>query len=53
MTEEEIVQEVAEYFDTKEFRKCMNNFYMDENYVYVIIDDVIGSEYSVLKLNKN
>ena len=52
MTEEEIIQEIEQVFNNEDFDTYKYNFYLDENYVYVIIDDIIASDYGILKFNK-
>lgn len=52
MTEEEIVSEVEDCFNAEDFNTYKYNFYMDNEFVYVIVDDIIGSDYGVLKFNK-
>ena len=52
MTEEEIIQEIEQVFNNEDFDTYKYNFYLDENYVYVIIDDIIASDYGILKFKK-
>ena len=52
MTKEEIIQEIKEVFNSDDFDTYKYNFYMDDKYVYVIIDDIIASDYGIIKINK-
>ena len=40
-------KEVSEY----ELSKSYNNFYIDDGSICFIVNDVIGSDYSVIKMN--
>ena len=52
MTKEEIIQEIKEVFNSDDFDTYKYNFYVDDKYLYVIIDDIIASYYGIIKINK-
>ena len=52
MTEVEIIEEIKQVFNNDDFDTYKYNFYIDDKYVYVIIDDIIASDYGIIKINK-
>lgn len=52
MTKDEILKEVREAINESEYGTYKNNFYVDEEYIYLIVDGVIGSDYAIVRFSK-
>ena len=50
MSKEEILDDIEDVFNEKEFDTYKYNFYMTEDKVYLIVDDVIASDYGIISL---
>lgn len=50
MSKEEILDDIEDVFNEKEFNTYKYNFYMTEDKVYLIVDDVIASDYGIILL---
>lgn len=50
MTTDEIKSEISKRFVDDELSVYTNNFCIDEDELYIIVDDIIGSDYTVIKL---
>lgn len=48
---DEVKNEVEKAFSECELSKSYNNFYIDDGNVCFIVNDVVGSEYSVIRIN--
>ena len=52
MEKEEIIKEFNEVIIESEYDTYMNNFYEDDTYIYLIVDDVMATNYAILRFMK-
>lgn len=50
MTEDEIKTEIKERFNDNELNTYSDNFCIDEEGIHIIVDDIIGSYYTIIKI---
>lgn len=52
MSKEEILKEIDEVINETDYDTYVCNFYEDTVFVYLIVDDVIGTDYGIIKFRK-